>query len=106
MVKLVGTPKRIFKKIYKRYNSNNLINSDELLKLFPNAIYLEQDLTYLHELGLIEIDSEYCYHLTSSGRQYFKLETSDSFEIVIKSIFCPIIVAFFTTLVTMWLSSL
>lgn len=105
MIKLVGTPKRIFKKIYKRYNSNNPINSDELIKLFSNMSHLEQDLTYLHELGLIEVDSDYRYYLTSLGRQYFKLETSDSFEIVIKSIFCPIIVAFFTTLVTMWLSS-
>lgn len=106
MIKLVGNPKKVFKKIYKRYNSNNLINSDELLKLFSNETQLEQDLTYLHDLGLIEVDNNYFYHLTSLGRQYFKLKTSDSFETVIKSIFCPIIVSIITTLITMWLSHL
>lgn len=51
MERLKGNPRKIFKIIYKRYNINNLINSDELSKLFPNNIQLEQDLTYLYELN-------------------------------------------------------
>ena len=106
MERLKGNPRKIFKIIYKRYNINNLINSDELSKLFPNNIQLEQDLTYLYELKLIDIDSGYHYHLTAIGRQYFKFEASYLLEIAFKSILCPIIVSIITTVITMWLSNL
>lgn len=100
---LVGNPRKIFKIIYKRYNHNNLINSDEIRTIFPNTEELEEDLTYLHALGLIDHDYDWNYNLTAKGRIYFKIETITSFEIVIKSILCPIIVAFITTLITLWL---
>lgn len=106
MTQLIGNPRKIFKKIYKRYKSNNLINSNELIKYFPNIVQLKQDLDYLRVLDLIDIDTKQNYHLTTKGREYFKAENHDSFETVIKSIFCPIIVSVITTLTTMWLSSL
>lgn len=53
---LTGNPKKIFKLIYKRYKSNNLINSDEIRTLFSNDVELEEDLTYLQILELIDHD--------------------------------------------------
>lgn len=103
MNNLTGTPRKIFKLIYKRYNSNNLIDSDEIRNIYPNTQELEDDLTYLRNLGLIDHDYHWRYYLTSKGRTYFKQETENSFEVIIKSIICPIIVAFITTLITLWL---
>ncbi len=100
---LTGNPKKIFKLIYKRYRSNNLINSDEIRTLFSNDIELEEDLTYLHKLELVDHDYEWNYVLTSKGRIYFKNILWEVFFAVTKSIFCPIIVAFATTLITLWL---
>lgn len=103
MVILVGTPKKIFKIIYNRYNSNNLINSDELQCLFPNEQELRDDLAYLKNLDLIDYDYNWNYLLTSKGRIYFKLKLQYYFDTAVNSIFCPIIVAFITTLITLWL---
>lgn len=103
MVELSGTPRKLFKLIYKRYNDNNVISTDELKKLFPNQIELEEDLSYLFNLGLIDHDYNWHFILTAKGRIYFKLKTKNSIEILLKSIFCPIIVSFITALITMWL---
>ena len=103
---LIGTPRKVFKVIYKNYNNNCLINHDELKKLFTNINELEEDLTYLINLGLIYSDNYWYYHSTPTGRMYFKNETSNSLEIIIKSIFCPIIVSFLTTLITLLLKEL
>lgn len=103
MVILLGTPKKIFKIIYNRYNSNNPINSDELISLFSNTQELEEDLKYLKSLELIDYDYNWNYLLTARGRIYYKLKLSYYLDIVTKSIFCPIIVAFITTLITLWL---
>lgn len=103
MDNLTGNPRRILKTISKRYKNNKLINSDEIITLFPNIDELEEDLIYLQSLKLIDRDCEWNYYLTTQGRIYFKTETINSFEIVIKSIICPIVVAFFTTLITLWL---
>lgn len=103
MINLTGTPRKIFKLIFKRYNSNNLINSDEIRTLYPNEQELEDDLQYLHDLGLIDHDYSWNYLLTSKGRLYFKHETINSVEIVLKSIFCPIVVSFITTTITLLL---
>lgn len=106
MINLVGIYRKMFKVIYKACNKNCFIDYDQLKNTFPNSTTLNEDLIYLCHLGLI-YDDNYCrYHLTPTGRMYFKNETSNSFEIIIKSIFCPIIVAFFTTLITLWLKSL
>ena len=100
---LTGNPRKIFKLIYKRYNSNNLINSDEIKILYPNIQELESDLCYLYSLGLIETDYQWNYLLTSKGRTYFKNIFLEIFLTLTKSFFCPIIVAFVTTLITIWL---
>ena len=103
MNKLVGTPRKLFKIIFNRYNDNNFINSDELQSLFPNTQELNEDLMYLKSLELIDYDYSWNYLLTSKGRIYFKLELLYYFETITKSILCPIIVALFTTLITLWL---
>lgn len=103
MVILVGSPKKLFKLIYNRYNSKNLINSDELQAVFPDTQELNEDLTYLKNLELIDCDYNWNYLLTSKGRIYFRLELQYYFDTAVKSIFCPIVVAFVTTLITLWL---
>ena len=103
MVILLGTPKKIFKIIYNRYNSKNPINSDELTSLFSNTQELEDDLNYLKSLELIDYDYNWNYLLTAKGRIYYKLKLSYYLDIATKSIFCPIIVALITTLITLWL---
>lgn len=103
MVILVGSPKKLFKLIYNRYNSKNPINSDELEVLFSNRQDLESDLNYLKSLELINSDYNWNYLLTAKGRIYFKLKLQYYFDTAVKSIFCPIVVAFVTTLITLWL---
>ena len=103
---LTGTPRKIFKLIFKRYKHNNLINSDEIINLFPNTRELEEDLNYLHSLGLIDHDSKWNYLLTATGRVYFRAETIKNIEIVMKSTIFPIIVSYITTLITLCLQSL
>lgn len=103
MTILTGNPKKVFKIIYKRYKSNFLINSDEIRTFFSNENELEEDLTYLHKLDLIDHDYHWNYVLTSTGRIYFKNIFLEFFFAITKSIFCPIIVAFITTLITLWL---
>lgn len=100
---LTGNPKKIFKLIYKRYKSNNLINSDEIRTLFSNDVELEEDLTYLQILELIDHDYDWNYVLTAKGRIYFKNIFLYFFFAITKSFFCPIIIAFITTLITLWL---
>lgn len=100
---LTGKPKEIFNLIYKRYNSDNLINSDEIRNLFHNINELEEDLSFLHSLDLIDHDYHWNYVLTSKGRTYYKDLFLQYFFATTKSIFCPIIVAFVTTLITLWL---
>ena len=100
---LTGNPKKIFKIIYKRYKSNNPINSDEISVLFPNETELEEDLTYLHILDLIDHDYYWNYFLTPKGRIYYKDIFIHFFIAITKSFFAPIIVAFITTLITLWL---
>jgi len=106
MVELSGTPRKLFKLIYDRYNSNNPISSDELRELFSNTEELEQDLQYLYDLGLIDHDYNWHYVLMAKGRIYYVLETKNSVEIILKSILCPIVVSAITTLLTMWLKRL
>ena len=103
LIKLVGNPRKIFKLIYSRYNTNNFINFDEFQSIFTNSQELEADLAYLKSLELIDYDYHWNCLLTAKGRIYFKLEFLYYFEIVTKSIICPIIVAFITTLITLWL---
>lgn len=100
MNNLTGNPRKLFKIIYKRYNKNNLINSDELSNLFPNTQELEEDLTYLHTLDLIDHDYDWNYLLTAKGRIYFKTRRIFWFEKIITSIFFPLVVAFVTALIT------
>lgn len=103
MTVLTGTPRKIFKVIFKKYKVNSAISFNTLIKIFPNQIELEDDLKYLETLNLIEHDYHWQYHLTSEGRIYFRAETMHSFETIMKSIICPVIVAFLTTLITLWL---
>ena len=100
---LTGNPKKIFKIIYKRYKSNNPINADEISTLFSNQVELEEDLTYLHTLNLIDHDYTWKYFLTPKGRIYYKELFIHLFLAITKSIVFPIIVAFITTLITLWL---
>lgn len=84
---LVGNPRKIFKKIYKGYNSNNLITTDELYSLFTDSTQLQQDLNLLYELKLISSGLDSKYRLTADGRMYFKLEIFNLLRVIFKSIF-------------------
>ncbi len=101
---LTGSHRKLFKLIYKRFKSSNLISYKELEDIFPDTDILYEDLTYLMVTAKLVIsDNNGCYLPSSLGRNYFKLETIKSIEIVLTSIFCPIVVAFLTTLITLWL---
>lgn len=106
MIILVGTPKEVFNTIYKRYNSNNLIDSEELESIFPNRVQLEEDLIFLKELDLIYNDYSWKYHLTTKGRIYYKDLFFYWFEKLTTSFIFPLIVAFLTALITALLTLL
>ena len=107
MVKLVGTTRKIFKSIYKSDNNNSLIDIDILSQTFSDLNQLEQDLRYLRDVSLIDTDYNYNYHLTTQGRNYYKLERLTIISECVRSFIFPLIVAFFTalitTLLTLWL---
>lgn len=109
MEKLVGNQRKILKIIYNSTkNSKNFqcypkISASSILKHFPNDLVTYDDLEYLRDIGLIEIGSYQKVALTSKGRSYFKSRQLYWIEAIITSIFCPIVVAFFTTLITLWL---
>lgn len=100
MIILVGTPKKVFKVIYKRYSTNNCIDSDELRSIFTNEIQLDEDLAYLKKLDLIDVDHHWKYQLTTNGRIYYKELCFYWFEKITTSLIFPLIIAFFTALIT------
>lgn len=106
MLKLVGNQKKIFKIIYKHCLNNKIINSCYFYNLDYNVDEFDDDIKYLIEQDLIFCDYNWNYKLTAKGRSYFKYRLSFWVETLIRSIFCPILVAFFTTLITLWLKDL
>lgn len=88
---IVKNPNVLFDQIKKHFR----ISHDDLL----------DNLTILRNLGYLEQDCNFrgFVYPTTNGKNYFEFETKNSFEIVIKSVVCPIIVSFITTLITLWL---
>ena len=111
MEKLVGNQRKILKLIYKKtkhsknFNDYPKIDIDVVLDKLSNNIVIYDDLQHLEHLGYIQTSST-CVALTAQGRSYFKLRHFFWIELCIKSVFCPILVAFITTLITLWLKGL
>ena len=104
MDKLVGSQRKIFAYIYKNRNKGlTRFDIPRNIKSIPNhevSMHLRELLKngYISYIGLNDtID------LTSKGLSYFKYRKSFWLETFIKSILCPIIIAFITTLITLWL---
>lgn len=104
MDKLVGNQRKIFIYIYKNRNKGlTRFDISRKIKSIPNhevSMHLRELLKngYISYIGLNDtID------LTSKGLSYLNFRKSFWIETFIKSIFFPIIVAFLTTLITLWL---
>lgn len=92
--------------ILKYIIQNPNVLFDSLLvhfKLSKNDLI--DNLSYLRDLGLIERDTNFRGFVfpTITGKNFFEFKHQYWFELFIKSIFCPVLVAFITTLITLWL---
>ena len=106
MLKLTGNKRKVLKCIYKNNGKYTRFN------LYNYVKFVSKDEVSLH-IESLRKDNYICLkglndnlYLTSQGYSYFKNETADNFETCIKSIICPIIVSFLTTLLTLWLKDL
>lgn len=104
MDKLNGHKRKILKYIYshqkQKLNRFNILDkfkfiSREEVELHISELHREKYISYYGLNDNIK--------LTSKGLSYFSNETQDSIETCVKSIFCPIIVSFLTTIITLWL---
>lgn len=106
MDKLYGNKRKILLYICKHYDENlTRFNLPEKLKFIPSSdsrMYLKDLVStgYIQYIGLNDT-----IKLTSKGLSYFSDETFTNIEICIKSIIFPILVAFITAKITLWLSS-
>lgn len=97
---------KLQQKLLKYIIENSNVVFDSLLVKFDlSKDFLIENLTYLRDLGLIEKDTNFrgFVNATILGKNYFEFKHQYWFELFIKSILCPIIVSFITTLVTLWL---
>lgn len=107
MNKLTGHKLKIFKYIFKHQNQE--LTRFNISKHFKSISKTEIE---LHIKSLR--DDEFIFYsglndninLSSKGLTYFSERRSYRLELFLKSIFCPIVVAFITTLITLWLKHL
>lgn len=109
MTLLYGKQRKVFKIIYKnyRYNKCKYISKIDICKI--SKLHIEEVKLIcqeLHQNGFLSyVGNDFKVIPTAKGIDYFSAETAISLEVALKSIFCPIIVAFITTLITLWLTS-
>lgn len=102
---LHGNQRKALKILYKCYKKDISLTRVMLSK-FLNLNFQEttQICKELHAKGFISyIGINYDPKITSNGIEYFSAETSNSIEIILKSVVCPIIVSVATTLLTLLL---
>lgn len=105
MNKLYGNKRKVLKVIVKNYRKNNPITRfdiPKLCKISKNEINLILDSLYSDKYFSYS-GMNYSVILTDKGLSYFHSETCDNIEICIKSLVFPVVVSFFTTLITLWL---
>lgn len=106
MEALYGKQRKALKYIYNKTKNNIYVTHSELSKYLnlshSETMQLINILRNKDYLIIIGLDSK----LKSSVKctDYFSAETTIAFETIIKSIICPIIVSFLTTLIAIWLS--
>lgn len=104
---LYGKQRKIMKIIYKnyKYNKCKYISKSDICKISKLPISeVKLICSELHQNGFLSyVGSDYSVIVTAKGLDYFCSETATSLEIVLKSVVCPIVVAFITTLLTLWL---
>lgn len=106
MDKLYSRERKILKIIINNYKKGKHLSKFDIQKMckYPkdetdlvlNSLYNNHYFSYS---GM-----NYYIRLTEKGLSYFRYETYDNIEICIKSLVFPVVVSFFTTLITMWLS--
>lgn len=106
MNKLYGRERKVLKIIITNYRKGKHLSKFDVQKIckYPKN---ETDLIlsslwgnqYFSYSGV-----NYYIRLNEKGLSYFHSETCDNIEICIKSLVFPIVVSFFTTLITLWLS--
>lgn len=97
---------KLQRKLLKYINKNPNILFDSLQKHFNlSKNNLMDNLEILRDLGYLEKDTNFrgFVYPTINGKNYFEFERLYWYELIVKSVFCPIIVAFVTTLITLWL---
>lgn len=102
---LYGNERKILSVVFKYYKKNSLISKNELtqkLKLDKKDISLLCQ-SLCKKGYLTSVGTDYNPKITAKGIDYFSAEITNSFETMLKSIFCPIIVSFITTLITLLL---
>lgn len=104
---LYGNQRKALKFLYKSYKKNiqvSKVRLSEHLKL--DYQQTSQICKELHNNNLVSfVGLNYDPKITSNGIEYFSWETMTNIEVILKSIVCPVVVSFITTLITMWLSS-
>lgn len=106
MDKLVGNQRKVFLYIYK--NRNKGLTRFDIPR---NIKSISNHEVSMHLRDLLK--SKYIFYtgindtidLTSKGLSYFSNETNDAIETCIKSIIFPLVVAFITAKITLWLSN-
>ncbi len=105
MENIYGNQLKVLKLIYKKHKKKQYISKKQLaeelnlnLEEIIKICNLLVDLNYI-SLGKLELDP----FITIQGIDYFSMKKSQNYETFMKSIFCPILVALITTLITLWL---
>lgn len=104
MDKLSGNKRKILRYIYKHQKDNlTRFNIVDKFSHIPN-VEIKKHVEALRKEDFIYYSGlNDNLKLTSKGLSYLSLETQDNIETCIKSILFPIVVAFITTLITLWL---